>query len=54
MEAGSAREGLSGKVIRNLNVVVRSKGRCAVGWTGLTSDDEGMEYVREISTHPSP
>ena len=53
-EAGSLREGLSGKVISKMDVVVMIKEKCAVGCTGPTTDDTGMEDVRDISTYPTP
>ena len=48
------RKGLAGKVIRKLDVVVRVEDRCAMGCIEPTSDDAGMEYIREIYTHPLP
>ena len=52
-EAGSVREGLSGKVISKIDAVVLVEERCAVGYTWPTRDDSGMEEVGDISTHPS-
>ena len=50
------REGLwgAGKVISKIDAVVRVKEKYSVGCTGPTSDDTGMDDVRDIYTHPSP
>ena len=52
-EAGSVREGLSGKLISKLDAVVRVEYHFSIGCTGLTSNDSVMEEVRDISTDPS-
>ena len=41
-ESGSLVEGLSGKVIRKLYMVVRGEERCGLGCTVTTSDESGM------------
>ena len=40
-------------MISKIDVVVQSEECCSVGCTGPTSNDSGMEEVRNISTHPS-
>ena len=52
-EAGPLIEGLSGKVMRKMDAVVRVEDLCDVGCAVTTSNDAGMGDVREISTHPS-
>ena len=53
-ETGSVMEELSGKVIRKLDAVVRVEEQCAIGCTGQTRNDAGIEDVRDIYTHLSP
>ena len=52
-EAVSVREETYRKLIRKIDAVLWVEERCDVGCTGPTSDDAGIEDVREISTHPS-
>ena len=53
-ESGSVREEVYRRAIKDLDAMLQVQERRAVRCTGPTTNDAGIEDVREISTHPSP